>query len=46
MKRFLSIVLAALMLLCACACAETASEGLEFEYDDYLDGYVLTGRGA
>jgi len=44
MKRFLSIVLAALMLLCTCAYA--ASEGLEYQYDEYYEIYKVWGRGT
>lgn len=44
MKRFLSIVLAVLLLLCGVAFA--ASEGIEYQYDDRYEIYKVQGRGT
>lgn len=43
MKRVLGIVL--VLMLCAFACAETASVGLKIEYSDTFGGCKVVGRG-
>lgn len=45
MKRFVSLILVAMMFF-ACAYAETASEGLEYRFDEYYDCYTVVGIGS